>query len=214
MSSRRASVRSDPFLRRYLSTVKAVLEPLAGRDVLDVAAGSQWIRHVGFASYAALDLLPPSEHWDLNDPLPEHHVGGYDLVTFLGGLHYAVDPPKSLAQVLRACRPGADLVLMVPWLYPPHDRGSDHWRLSPRLVHRLLRPRFEALDLYYCGTVLDLVPHIATRWVTGPFRGVDASTYARLGTPVKPVRVDTADRVPTSWFGPLNVLVHARVRSP
>lgn len=208
--TRTATPRLDPFLRRYLSTVKAVLEPLRDRDVLDVAAGSQWIRHAGFRSYTALDLVAPSDRWDLDDPLPDEHVGRYDLVVCLGALHYTVDPPRSLDQILRAATAGADFVLMVPWLYPPHDRTIDRWRLSPRLVHRLLAPHFEAVELHLCGTLPELVPHLVKRFLEGPFNGVDAATFARLRDPVPPVRAATTDEVPVSWWGPVNVLAHAR----
>ncbi|MGH3443357.1 MAG: methyltransferase domain-containing protein [Nitriliruptorales bacterium] len=208
--NRGATPRFDPFLRRYLSSVKAVLEPLRDRDVLDVAAGTQWVRHVGFRSYAALDIVPPSEHWDLNDPLPERHVRRYDLVVCLGALHYTLDPPRSLDQALRAATPGADVVLMVPWLYPPHDRRADRWRLSPRLAHGLLAERFESVELRLCGTVLELGPHLVKRVIEGPFRGVDAATLARLQDPVPPVSATTTDDVPLSWWRPLNVLAHAR----
>ncbi|MEX2487856.1 MAG: methyltransferase domain-containing protein [Nitriliruptoraceae bacterium] len=210
--TRQAGVRFDPFLASYLATLHAVLEPLASRRTLDIAAGSGWIRALGFDDYAGLDIEPPHEIWDIDTPLPAGHVGDYELALCLGALHYAADPHASLDEFRRALRPDGDLVLMVPWLYPPHDREADRWRIAPRQLFTMLAPHFAQVDLWFVGSVFQLPAHIAKRVIAGPFRGITPEELRRLPRRLAAPRQTPGDvdDVPVPWFGPLNVVAHAR----
>ena len=208
---RRTGLRLDPFLSSYVATVRAILEPLRDRDVLDVSAGTGWVRQFGFTGYTPLDVIDPDEYWDLDTPLPGIHVGRYDLVVNLGSLHYTRDPVRSLGQMRRALRPGGDMVVMVPWMSPPHDRRTDRWRIAPIQLWEMLDRSFDTVDLFLVGNVFQLPVHAAKRWLAGPFVGVTpaelAATPRRRAAPRLTV-ADPAD-VPARWTGPVNVVAHA-----
>ncbi len=202
----------DPFLLEYVTTVRDALVGLTDRDTIDVAAGGAWVSRLGFRSYTPVDVQPPHEIWDIQTPLPAHHVGGYDLALCLGALHYSSDPHRSLGEILRALRPDGDLVIMVPWLFPPHDRAIDRWRIAPRQLHTMLSPHFASLDLWMVGNVFQMPLHVLRRVFVGPFTGVGADRLRGLSSrhAARRLRPATVDDVPTSWLGPVNVLAHAR----
>lgn len=207
-------LRLDPSLRTYVAQVARLVGDRPEADVLDVAAGSGWAGQFHFRSYRSLDIVPPHERWDIETPLPAAHESRYDLVICLGGLHYSIDPRRSLAEMVRALRPGGEIVLAVPWLYPPHDLGYDGWRLSPTHLWRLLREHFSDIELHPNGSVLHLPLHVLNRYVTGPFRGIrrqdlDRVRDARIPDPWRP---DRADDVPVSRWRPMVTL--ARASSP
>lgn len=209
--ARSVGARLDPYLQEYLATLREVLSPLTSRSVLDISAGSGWLRQLGFREYASLDLLPPHEHWDIDTPLPEHHRARHELAVCLGALHYALDPRATLRQFVSALQPQGELVLMTPWLYPPHDRPADRWRLSPQLVHDLLSEHFEHVDLWYVGSVWHVPLTAAKRVLVGPFRGVDASALERIppARAVPRVRAAAAADLPLRWTRPMNTVAHA-----
>ena len=208
---RRTGLRLDPFLSSYVATIREVLEPLRDRTVLDVSAGSGWARQFDFASYTPVDIIDPQAYWDLDTPLPDVHAGGYDLVVNLGSLHYTRDPVRSLEQMVRALRPGGDMVVMVPWMFPPHDRRADRWRIAPLQLWEMLDRHFETVDLFLVGNAFQLPVHVTKRLLAGPFVGVTpaelASTPRRRAAPR--LVVADADGVPAHWTGPVNVVAHA-----
>ncbi|MBS3940225.1 MAG: methyltransferase domain-containing protein [Actinobacteria bacterium] len=209
--TRRTGLRLDPFLSSYVATIREVLEPLRDRDVLDVSAGSGWVGQFDFRNYTPVDIVDPDAYWDLDTPLPDDHVAGYDLVVNLGSLHYTRDPVRSLEQMLRALRPGGDLVIMVPWMFPPHDRRADRWRIAPVKLWEMLDPGFVTVDLFLVGNAFQLPLHVGKRLLAGPFVGVTqaelAATSRRHAAPR--VSVTDADGVPARWTGPVNVVAHA-----
>lgn len=209
---RRAGTTFDPFLASYIATVRAVLEPLVDRSTIDIAAGSGWVRHLGFKQYVPLDIVGPSEIWNIDTPLAAHHERGYDLALCMGALHYSFDPHASLDQFCRTLGDGGDLVMMVPWLYPPHDRLADRWRISPRQLFSMLDRRFDRVDLWFVGNVAQIPLHVAKRWVAGPFTGLDAPALARVSRRRAAFRLQprSVDEVPVHWSGPLNVIAHAQ----
>lgn len=210
--TRRAGTFFDPFLASYIATVRAVLEPLVDRSTIDIAAGSQWVRHLGFERYVPLDIVEPSEIWDIDTPLALHHHGRYDLALCMGALHYSFDPHASLDEFCRTLVDDGDLVMMVPWLYPPHDRLADRWRISPRQIFSMLDRRFDRVDLWFVGNVVQVPFHVAKRWVAGPFAGLDGSSLEKVSRrrAAPRLRPTSVDDVPVRWTGPLNVVAHAQ----
>lgn len=209
--ARHTGLRADPFLRAYVTTICQILTPLTHRKTIDISAGSAWIQQLGFADYTPVDVNGRHEHWDINTPLPEHHAGQYELAISMGSLHYSTHPHASMQQILATLAPGGDLVMMVPWLYPPHDRTIDRWRIAPRQICSMVAGRFEMLDLYAIGSVWQTPLHIAKRLVAGPFVGLTPAQLAQVKrrAGVQPQRIRSDGDVPTSWFGPLNVVIHA-----
>ncbi|MGH3441159.1 MAG: class I SAM-dependent methyltransferase, partial [Nitriliruptorales bacterium] len=209
----RLHARLDPHLGTCLATVAGILADRSDLDVLDVAAGTGWVRDLGVRSYHALDVVPPHEPWDIDTPLPAQHVSRYDLVLCLGALHFAIDPPRTVAEFVRALRPGGELVVSTPWIYPPHDREHDRWRISPLAARDLLAGSFEEVDLYLIGSALGLPLVVANRFVTGAFRGLPAEDLRRIvrrRRPAERIRTHGPADIPLRWFGPVGVVAHGR----
>lgn len=209
---RQTGLWADPFLRAYVTTIWQILNPLTERSTIDISAGTAWIQQFGFGDYTPVDVSGDHEYWDINTPLPEHHSKKYELAVCMGSLHYSLNPHESVAQMMRTLVDGGDLVLMVPWMYPPHDRASDRWRIAPLQIHTMLTDYFDELVLYNVGSLWQAPLHVAKRVFGGPFHGLSSRQLARLKSrhAASGVRVKTAADVSASFTGPLNVIVHAR----
>lgn len=203
-------LRLDASLRTYVTQIVHVMADRPDADVLDVAAGSGWLGQLDFRSYTPLDIIPPHERWDLDTPLPEHHVGAYDVVVCLGALHFAADPRWSLAQLRRGLRARGELIVGVPWLYPPHDREHDRWRIAPRQIWGLMREHCGQVSLYPNGSLLHLPMHILNRYIAGPFRGVARCDLDRLRRSPPPERwcPDRVSDIPVPMWRPMGVIAH------
>jgi SAM-dependent methyltransferase len=203
-------------MRQYERVLARILGGLQGRSVVDFGAGSGWIRGFPFGSYVGLDMHAPDEpwamRWHFDEPLPPQLKGRFDAAVSLNAIHYAADPNRTLLRFLEALKPGGTLVLAAPWLYPPHDRAIDYWRISPRGLHRLTARHFEALSLYPIGTLLDLPLRVASRLVGGV-----SEPKIRKDSPAHPLPIRPANEseVPASFFGPLcTIVVGDGFRSP
>ena len=206
-------------MHQYERAVSTILGGLEGRSVIDFGAGSGWIRAFPFGSYVGVDANPPDEpwavRWNFDEPLPARLKGGFDAAVSLNALHYAADPNRTLTRFLEALKPGGTLVLAAPWIYPPHDRAIDYWRISPRALYRLTAGHFEALSIYPIGSIIDLPMRIAARLLApGHSR---PRVRKSSGIDLEPIRPASESEVPASFFGPLCTIVVGagfRPRSP
>ena len=201
----------DRYMRHYARALSAVFSGLEGKSVIDFGSGNGWIRKYPFASYVGLDRLPPNEpwarQWDFNDMLPGEYRRKYDVGVSLNAIQHAVNPNQTLEHFLGALRGGGKLILAAPWLYPPADRNIDYWRIAPRALYRMTSRNFEKVSLFFVGNMTDLPSRIASRLLSGGFRGFSrAEKYRRAATPLCPTN---EDQIPTSFFGPLTTLILA-----
>jgi SAM-dependent methyltransferase len=201
----------DRYMRQYARALSTVLSGLESQSVIDFGAGSGWIRKYPFASYLALDFVPPEEPWartwNFDHALPEEYRRKYDVGVSLNAIQHASNPNQTLNYFLDALRGGGNLVLAAPWLYPPADRTTDYWRISPRALYRMTSPYFEKVSLFLIGSMIDLPGRIASRLLSGGFCGFSQAKTFRLGA--KPLCPADEDQIPTSFFGPLTTLVLA-----
>jgi SAM-dependent methyltransferase len=198
-------------MRHYARALSTVFSGLDDRSVIDFGAGSGWIRKYPFASYLGLDRFPADEpwarKWDFNDVLPEEYRRKYDVGVSLNAIQYATNPNHTLDHFLGALRGGGKLILAAPWLYPPVDRNIDYWRVAPRALYRMTSPNFEKVSLFFIGSMIDLPGRIASRLLSGGFRGFSRAKKSRAGaTPICPAN---EGQIPTSFFGPLTTLILA-----
>lgn len=198
-------------MRRYARALSTVLSGLESRSVIDFGAGTGWIRKYRFASYLALDFAPPDEpwarKWDFDHPLPEEYRRKYDVGISLNAIQYATNPNQTLDYFLEALRGGGSLILAAPWLYPPTDRAIDYWRIAPRALYRMTSSHFEKVSLFLVGSMIDLPGRIASRLLSGGFRGFSQAKTFRVGA--KPLCPANEGQIPTSLFGPLTTLILA-----
>jgi SAM-dependent methyltransferase len=173
--------------------LRCLLEGVEG-DVVDVGAGAQPYRRLlsGRVHYRAIDVglagafgyqQPDTDyfegsHWPLED-------ASVDLVLSTEVLEHVLDPAAFLAEARRVLRPGARLLLTVPfaarWHYIPHD----YWRYTPSSLSNLLATAgFGEVCVYARGNELT----VACAKVIGlvlpallPARRNALSQFARLG---------------------------------
>jgi methyltransferase family protein len=201
----------DRYMRQYARALSTVLSGLESRSVIDFGAGTGWIRKYPFASYLALDFVPPDEpwarKWNFDHALPEEYRRKYDVGVSLNAIQYAANPNQTLDYFLEALRGGGSLILAAPWLYPSTDRAIDYWRIAPRALYRMTSPHFEKVSLFLIGSMVDLPGRIASRLLSGGFRGFSQAKTFRRGA--KPLCPADEGQVPTSFFGPLTTVILA-----
>ena len=198
-------------MRQYARALSTVLSGSESRSVIDFGAGTGWIRKYPFASYLALDFAPPDEpwarKWNFDDTLPEEYRRKYDVGISLNAIQYAANPNQTLNSFLDALSLGGKLILAAPWLYPPADRMIDYWRIAPRALYRMTSPHFEKVSLFFIGSMIDLPGRLASRLLSGGFRGFPQARKLRIEA--KPLCPADEGEIPTSLFGPLTTLVLA-----
>ena len=198
-------------MRQYARALSTVLNGLESRSVINFGAGSGWIRKYSFASYLGLDLCPVDEpwarKWNFDEALPEEYRRQYDVVISLNAIQHAANPNKTLNHFLDALKAEGNLILAAPWLYPPADRTIDYWRIAPRALYRMTSPHFAKVNLFLIGSMIDLPGRIASRLLSGGFRGFSQAKKFGLGT--KPLCPVDESQIPTSFFGPLTTLMLA-----
>jgi len=115
--------------------------------VLDIGAADRWIaRHLPAATnYIALDY--PSTGRDLYAARPDVFADGANLpfadstidhIVCLEVLEHVRWPDKLLAEVARVLKPGGQLFLSMPFLYPVHDAPHDYQRYTSHGLARSL----------------------------------------------------------------------------
>jgi len=198
-------------MRQYARALSAVLNGLESRSVIDFGAGNGWIRKYPFASYLALDLSPPNEpwarKWNFDDALPNEYKRKFDVGISLNAIQHAVNPNQTLNSFFDALKGGGKLILAAPWLYPPADRAIDYWRIAPRASYRMISPHFEKVSLFFIGSIIDLPGRLASRLLSGGFRGFPQARKLRIEA--RPLCPADEGEIPTSFFGPLTTLVLA-----
>lgn len=76
-------------------------------------------------------------HCDLEKPLPIAD-GSYDGVLMINTLEHIYHARELVSEAFRISRPGADIVIAVPFLFPVHPSPSDFWRFTDETLQRLL----------------------------------------------------------------------------
>jgi len=203
-------------MRHYARALSTVFSGLEDRSVIDFGAGSGWIGKYPFASYLGLDRVPPDEtwarKWDFNDPLPEEYRRKYDVGVSLNAIQHATNPNQTLEHFLGALKVGGKLILAAPWLYPPADRNIDYWRIAPRALYRMTAPNFEKVNLFFIGSIFDVPGRIASRLLSGGFRGFSRAKTSRPAA--RSLSPADEGQIPTSFLGPLTTLILAENYRP
>jgi SAM-dependent methyltransferase len=76
-------------------------------------------------------------HCDLEKPLPIADAS-YDGVLMINTLEHIYHARELVQESFRISRPGADVIIAVPFLFPVHPSPSDYWRFTEETLSRML----------------------------------------------------------------------------
>ena len=156
-------------------------ERVHGR-LLDVGAGNQPFRNwysERTTQVVAVDIAPAPglSVLALANPLP-FQDGTFDTVFCTSVLEHVENAEGAVAEIVRVLRPGGQLLMTVPFLYPTHEAPWDFWRTTHHGLRSVLeRHGLEVEEVAAQGGPFLLVVHYAVLAVVGGLRVL----AARLG---------------------------------
>lgn len=133
-------------VRRYSLTRALQYEALANYvlngDVLDFGGGEKSLYRnlLRCTSYSSINIDPQIEPtWlvSVGSPLPCAN-DSFDTVLSLNTLEHVFEAQSVLSELHRVLRPGGELVLSVPFLFPVHGHPDDFFRPTPSWYRRAL----------------------------------------------------------------------------
>ena len=136
----------DSFLNRYSPLFKGVLYDFGAGESPYKSYFEQFVGNYVAVDWAQsvydtnLDVV-----CDLNYALPIASNSA-DSAVSLSVLEHLHSPHVMLAEVFRILKPGASIVIQVPWQWRVHEAPHDYYRYSPYALDRMLREvGFEAI---------------------------------------------------------------------
>jgi len=139
--------------------------PAASGTVLDVGCGAQPYRRLlpAHVHYIAIDTADASKHFGYEAPGTRYFSGdrwpvedeSVDLVLCSEVLEHVFDPGIFLSEMYRCLRPGARVLLTVPFAARWHFIPFDYWRYTPAGLKQLLTgANFEQVIVHARGNPL------------------------------------------------------------
>lgn len=147
--------------------LRRILPELSGR-VLDVGCGdkpySRWLtnaqHHVGIDVHPGpgVDVVVnPGKPWPLES-------GSFDAVLCTQVLEHVVDLDDVVGQIHRVLKPGALLVVSVPFAYNEHGAPHDYRRFSAHGLRLLFERDYEILEVDREGGIASTSIVLALNW--------------------------------------------------
>lgn len=196
-------------LRRYLDLqVTSVWQDLAAElgiphgTVLDVGCGAQPYRALVHQAdrYVGIDIIESRDQFGYQVPDAIYYSGdtwpvndaSVDLILCTETLEHVRDPGRFLAEAARVARPGAQLLLTVPfaarWHFIPHD----YWRFTPSSLGMLLRAQgFGDVAVYARGNAVTVAAYkvmaLILPLLVPTSRGLAAFAQRALGLALAPL---------------------------
>lgn len=135
-------MKSTPSLLR-LAEHQALSSVTLSGSVLDLGgeAGSEYLSYIkGDFTVTSLNLDPsatPDIMHDLEEPLPIADAS-YDHVLLINVLEHIFGYRALLEEAVRVLRPGGQIVIIVPFLFPIHPSPGDYWRFTRQTLEKEL----------------------------------------------------------------------------
>jgi SAM-dependent methyltransferase len=149
-------------------------------DVVDVGCGDgpyrPWL--VRARSYTGIDITPgaavnhlvtPGEPW----PVPAE---SFDAAICTQVLEHVRDPGQVIDEIVRVTRPGGDVIISVPFIYPEHGAPLDFRRFSRFGITELLDGRLVGTRVHGQGGIGSSMAVLFLGWI----EHVTSATLSRL----------------------------------
>lgn len=149
----------------------AVLRPLLATlhgDVLDVGCGykpyRRWLPRA--RRYFGIDVTPGTEVDAVIEPGSPWPVadGEFDVVLCTQVLEHVGDLEHTVAELVRALKPGGRAVVSVPFAFGEHNSPHDYRRLSRHGARRLFEERLEVIEVVPHGAIGSTLGAILLGW--------------------------------------------------
>lgn len=151
-------------------------------DLLDLGAGNQpfrpWYEPLA-RTVVAIDVAPADglSLLSMASPLP-FQDSSFDSVLCTSVLEHVDDAEQTIAEIERVLRPGGQLLISMPFLYPTHEAPYDFWRTTHYGLDRMLRRNgLQVGDIAAQGGPFMLVGH----YLIGGLAQLIAMLGRRLG---------------------------------
>ena len=134
------------FLRR--SEGKHCLQ-ISVKDEIGHKFGSNWVSVDKYDDRAFIDRHDDVENLEFPD-------GSFDAAVCWSVLEHVPHPDRAIAELLRVLKPGAEIWMQLPFLFPYHESPRDYWRVTPDGL-RLWMSDFDEIACacdYWAGTKL------------------------------------------------------------
>ncbi len=156
----------DPTIADYQRSVDAMVA-VRGRTYSDGQAHAEDLLAAQKCRYREI-------HRPLNNALPNYVCedpgnGGVSIeglsgkygktlgvLVCLSTLEHVDEPWYAPEHIWEACRPGALVIVSVPFIFPHHPSPQDHWRFSPTGLDILFRSPSEGFEKLESGWRLDI----------------------------------------------------------
>lgn len=131
---------------RFHRNSQKALKKLRNATVLDIGSGNAGYREMIHPSNTvfAIDYPETNARYRLNPDafadarcLPVQSVTA-DVALLFEVLEHIDAPERVLGEISRVLRPGGELYISVPFIYPIHDAPNDYWRFTRYGIERLL----------------------------------------------------------------------------
>jgi SAM-dependent methyltransferase len=141
--------------------------------VLDVGCGNRpyesWLTRGSnyVTGYIGLDVAPgpgvdiivdPDKGWPISD-------ASLDVIISTQVLEHVACLPVTLAEMARVLRPGGDLLLTAPFIYPVHGLPHDYTRFTTNGIRKLFENEYEIIEVLPLGKAGSMMGTILLTWL-------------------------------------------------
>jgi SAM-dependent methyltransferase len=119
------------------------------KDEIGHKFGSNWVSVDKYDDRAFIDRHDDVENLEFPD-------GSFDAAVCWSVLEHVPHPDRAIAELLRVLKPGGEIWVQLPFLFPYHESPRDYWRVTPDGL-RLWMSDFDEIACacdYWAGTKL------------------------------------------------------------